>query len=232
MKPDLRLKGHDQEGYGLAWNPLNKGILLSGSDDQKACIWDISSATGNSVNVEPLINLNAAHGSIIEDVAWNNFDQNVFTTVGDDKKLKIWDMRDPKRPTSSIEGHVQEIMSVDCSPFDEFLLITGSADNTVAVWDMRNVKNKLFSLRAHTKDVNNVKFSKMQSNLLASSSHDRRVMVWDLSRIGKEQTAEEAEDGPPELLFIHGGHTDKVSDISWNLNERLMLASTADDNIL
>jgi len=165
-------------------------------------------------------------------VAWNNFDQNVFTTVGDDKKLKIWDMRDNKRPTSSIEGHVQEIMSVDCSPFDEFLLITGSADATVAVWDMRNVKNKLFSLRAHTKDVNNVKFSKMQSNLLASSSHDRRVMIWDLSRIGKEQTAEEAEDGPPELLFVHGGHTDKVSDISWNLNERLMLASAADDNII
>lgn len=83
-------------------------------------------------------------------------------------------------------------MSVDCSPFDEFLMITGSADSTVAVWDMRNVKTKLFSLRAHTKDVNNVRFSKMQSNLLASSSHDRRVMIWDLSKIGKEQTEEEA----------------------------------------
>ena len=48
----------------------------------------------------------------------------------------------------------------------------------------------------------------------------------------KEKSEEEKEDGPPELLFVHGGHTDRPSDISWNLNERLMLASTADDNIL
>lgn len=26
------------------------------------------------------------------------------------------------------------------------------------------------------------------------------------------QTPDEAEDGPPELLFIHGGHTSKVGD--------------------
>jgi histone-binding protein RBBP4 len=101
----LKLKGLDQEGYGLSWNPLKKGYLMSGSDDHKACIWDISAVTNNSVNVEPLVSLNAAHSSIIEDVAWNHFDQNIFTTIGDDKKMKIWDMRDPKRPTSSIEGH-------------------------------------------------------------------------------------------------------------------------------
>jgi hypothetical protein len=26
-------------------------------------------------------------------------------------------------------------------------------------------------------------------------------------------------DGPPELLFVHGGHTAKVSDFSWNPND-------------
>lgn len=96
---------------------------------------------------------------MVEDVAWNNFDEHVFISVGDDKKMRIWDIRDPSQPTISIEGHVQEIMSVDCSPFDQYLVCTGSADSTVAVWDMRNVKTKLFSLKAHTKDVNNVKFS-------------------------------------------------------------------------
>ena len=85
---------------------------------------------------------------------------------------------------NSIEGHVQEIMSVDTSPFDQYLVITGSADSTVAVWDMRNVKTKLFSLRGHSKDVHNVKFSSMQSNLLASSGQDRRIIIWDLSRFG------------------------------------------------
>jgi histone-binding protein RBBP4 len=42
VKPDLRLLGHNMEGYGLDWNPLQSGLLLSGSDDNRICIWDIN----------------------------------------------------------------------------------------------------------------------------------------------------------------------------------------------
>jgi histone-binding protein RBBP4 len=123
-------------------------------------------------------------------------------------------------------------MSVDYSPFDANLMITGSADRSVAVWDTRNTKAKLFSLRQHKDEVTQVKFSRQVCNMLASASSDRRTMIWDLSRCGMEQTEEEKKDGPPELVFIHGGHTAKVSDISWNLNERLMMATCAEDNVL
>lgn len=51
-------------------------------------------------------------------------------------------------------------------------------------------------------------------------------------RIDEEQTAEDAEDGPPELLFIHGGHTSKISDFSWNPCEDWVISSVAEDNIL
>ena len=57
-------------------------------------------------------------------------------------------------------------------------------------------------------------------------------MIWDLSRFDTPQTKEEELDGPPELLFVHGGHTDRISDFGWNMNERLMIASVADDNAL
>ncbi len=46
------------------------------------------------------------------------------------------------------------------------------------------------------------------------------------------QTPEDAEDGPPELLFIHGGHTSKISDLAWNPNDDWVVASVAEDNIL
>ena len=41
-----------------------------------------------------------------------------------------------------------------------------------------------------------------------------------------------AKDGPPELLFIHGGHTSKISDFAWNGNDDWVVASVAEDNIL
>lgn len=31
--PDLRLRGHQKEGYGLSWNSNLSGHLLSASDD-------------------------------------------------------------------------------------------------------------------------------------------------------------------------------------------------------
>jgi hypothetical protein len=46
------------------------------------------------------------------------------------------------------------------------------------------------------------------------------------------QTNEDAEDGPPELLFIHGGHTSKISDFAWNPSDDWVIASVAEDNIL
>ena len=105
-------------------------------------------------------------------------------------------------------------------------------------------------------------WSPFSETILGSASSDRRMHVWDLSKIGEEQATpsprparpsplslvsrrlshrraspppqspEDAEDGPPELLFIHGGHTSKVSDFGWNPNEPWIIASVADDNVL
>lgn len=71
-----------------------------------------------------------------------------------------------------------------------------------------------------------------ESSILAASSSDRRVNFWDLSRVGAEQTPVKWEDGCPEMLFKHGGHTDQISDFSWNSNEPWVMCSASDDNII
>jgi len=38
VKPQLKLGGHTKEGYGLAWNPNQESVLLSGADDQKVSL--------------------------------------------------------------------------------------------------------------------------------------------------------------------------------------------------
>jgi histone-binding protein RBBP4 len=66
--------------------------------------------------------------------------------------------------------------------------------------------------------------------MFASCSEDRRVNVWDLSKLGDTLKPEDQADGPPELLFVHGGHRGKVCDFSWNFNNNMYLASTEDEN--
>lgn len=45
--PDLRLRGHSTEGYGLSWSTFKEGHLLSGSDDAQICLWDINATPKN-----------------------------------------------------------------------------------------------------------------------------------------------------------------------------------------
>ena len=232
FNPELRLMGQKKEGFGLSWNYRKKGLLLAASHDGTICMWDIESAPKLYESIEPIGRFED-HIGAIEDVAWSKYHEYVFASVGDDKRLLLWDTRkESKKPTHQIEAHSGEVLSLDFNPFNEYLLATSSADKTAAVWDLRNLTCKQCSLKQHQDEVSGVTWAPFNEAILASSSQDRRIFVWDLSRVGKEQTSEEASEGPPELLFIHGGHTSKVMDMSWNPNEELVMASVADDNVL
>jgi histone-binding protein RBBP4 len=121
-----------------------------------------------------------------------------------------WDTRNPDTTKASqavIEAHNGEINTVAFSPQSEFLLVTGGADQNINLWDNRNLSNKLHCLQSHQDELTSLAWSPFHPTVFCSGSSDRRINIWDLSKIGEEQTPDDAEDGPPELLFIHGGHT-------------------------
>jgi len=166
------------------------------------------------------------------------------------------------KPSHTVDAHTAEVNCLSFNPYSEFILATGSADKvsfrifvddffaydfcvrvvdfiflfvslqTVALWDLRNLKLKLHSFESHKDEIFQVQWSPHNETILASSGTDRRLHVWDLSKIGEEQSPEDSEDGPPELLFIHGGHTAKISDFSWNPNEPWVICSVSEDNIM
>ncbi|CAA0807733.1 WD-40 repeat-containing protein MSI2 [Striga hermonthica] len=227
--PDLRLTGHDKEGYGLSWSTFKEGYLLSGSNDCKICLWDISAMPQEKV-------LDAkftyeGHENVVEDVAWHLKNENLFGSVGDDCKLMIWDMRTNKFQ-QSVVVHEKEVNYLSFNPFNEYVLATASSDSTVGLFDMRNLSSPLHALSSHMEEVFQVEWDPNHETILASSADDRRLMVWDLNRVGDEQLEGEAEDGPPELLFSHGGHKAKISNFSWNKNEPWVISSVAEDNTL
>ncbi|PSC71192.1 WD-40 repeat-containing MSI1 [Micractinium conductrix] len=233
-KPDLRLTGHKNEGYGLSWSAQREGYLLSGSDDAQICVWDVKAGAAQSNKSLPALHIFQGHLGVVEDVAWHPCHHDLFGSVGDDRKLVIWDLRKPSNAAQDkeVEAHTAEVNCLAFNPFNEYVVATGSADKTVALWDMRNMTSKLHLFERHEEEVFQVGWSPHNETILASSGADRRLMVWDLSRIGEEQTPEDAEDGPPELLFIHGGHTAKISDFAWNGGDEWVVASVAEDNIL
>lgn len=92
------------------------------------------------------------------------------------------------------------------------------------------MNKSIHTFESHSDDVVKVEFSPHSSNYFASCGLDRRVIIWDILKIGSEVSAEDAQDGPPELMFIHGGHRGKVPDVSWNLNTEFMLSSVEEEN--
>ena len=135
--------------------------------------------------------------------------------MGDDGSLSLYDLRQDS-PATTVSLHSKEANVLKFSPFDSNLFLSASSDNTAALWDYRFMHHPLHVLEGHVNGVFSGAWSPFMRNVVATAGMDRRVIVWDLSRIGQEQTAEEAEDGPAELLFVHGGHLSRVNDISWN----------------
>lgn len=134
VRPNMRLLGHRSEGYGLAWNPTQEGLLLSGSDDGVICVWDVNRADSSSV--EPTEKWDGFHlGQAVDDVCWSWACESVYYSVGDDRQVLVWDRRQ-EGPAMGIEqAHTQEIMCVDTTPFDGNLVLTGSMDSQVKLWD-------------------------------------------------------------------------------------------------
>lgn len=229
------LKGHSAEGFALAWNPTENGLIASGADDGLICLWDVVNASSTSDTI-PLLSLVGGHTKPVEAIAWNHFNSANLLSVGDDSRIVFWDTRSSEgKPFSVIENAHNncDVNSVTTSPFTEFLFATAGGNKTVCLWDNRNTSTPIYTLEgAHTGEITNVNWSPFSEHILASSGTDRRVVVWDLSRIGDELTSDEANDGPPEVLFMHSGHTGRVNDFAFNQNNEWTFASVADDNIL
>ena len=78
------------------------------------------------------------------------------------------------------------------------------------------------------------RFNGIQTFLQALLRHlvTEKSLCMKGSRIGEEQNEEDAHAGPPEMLFLHSGHTAKVEDLSFRKGDGWLCATVSDDNIV
>ena len=96
VRPLVRCKGHEKEGYGLAWSPHTAGRLASAGDDKLVCVFDVetgpaeaaagsggaaaSSGADRSASVRV-----TGHSDVVEDVSWHRFTPDLLGSCGDDQ---------------------------------------------------------------------------------------------------------------------------------------------------
>lgn len=211
------LKGHEAEGYGLGWNPNEEGILATGAEDSTVRLWyaidsvasflfltvdrDLKKDFSQSSKEISPTSTWSKHTAAVNDVHFHPLHKFWIGAASDDLSFSIIDTRQPvdKAAISHTEAHTDAVNAIAFHPGFEPILATGSADKSIGLWDLRNLKKKLHSLDIHKDSVVGLEWHPHEKSILASSSYDRRVCVWDLTRIGEEQTPEDAEEGPPEL---------------------------------
>eukprot|EP01001_Neometanema_parovale_P002636 NODE_1327_length_1779_cov_106.653382_g1260_i0.p1 GENE.NODE_1327_length_1779_cov_106.653382_g1260_i0~~NODE_1327_length_1779_cov_106.653382_g1260_i0.p1 ORF type:complete len:530 (-),score=126.59 NODE_1327_length_1779_cov_106.653382_g1260_i0:101-1690(-) len=233
--PMAVMAGTEDEGYALAWNAMREGYLISA--DAVVCVWDVNGAGADKPHAA-IFSDKTAHTDVIEDACWVDVEH--FVTVADDNTMKLWDLRTKQvAQTAVYNNHLNVVRCQPVSTAANGKIICGASDGAVLLFDTRKMSGNappLHKFELHKDEVFVLNFAPFDSNVFVSAGYDTRVVCWDMARMGRTQDAEDAEEGiPVEIVCQHGGHTNRVLDVSWNPNEGedWVLASTQEGrNIL
>ncbi|RKP31773.1 WD40 repeat-like protein [Metschnikowia bicuspidata] len=227
-----------ESGYCLSWSAHEKGRLITALANSTIAVRDVF-RTGD----DAVLGSTDPHAAGVNDVSWHCFDASVFAAVTEDDRMMLYDARaaggavlsfHSQRGSSERSG----INALAFSPFSRNLVALGGANSNISLVDLRMLsKNSgaqglLHTMMGHGDGISCMGFSTHVDGVLATGSQDRRVIIWDLSKIGEEQSQEDAEDGSPEIFMMHAGHTGAITDFSWCPFAKWTLATLADDNIV
>lgn len=226
---------HKKDVFDISWSPHQEALLASVSADGTAAVWDTASASlKHSFAGSNAVGMAESIPAPINAVQFAPLNANELATAGDDRVINFWDLRSSlEKPTRAItDAHGMGVTTLEYSPHNEMLLATGSADGSVSLWDVRMSSASLLGLNVEAGQVNALKWSPSEESVFASGGVDSQVKVWDLSRNHQPETAGEEEEGPPELMFIHGGHMASISDIAWHPTLPWTICSVSEDSLV
>ncbi|EEB07351.1 CAF assembly factor complex subunit C [Schizosaccharomyces japonicus yFS275] len=231
------LNGHTEEGYGLAWNRLREGLLLTAANDGKVCEWDMENYTRSSHSVSP-VRVFSKHKAAVNDVEYHPQHVNVYATASDDGDCSICDTRTESQTVGKITftDSVRDGLpyAVAHHPVQATVIAIGT-ERCISLYDYRDTSrplrvvcmdaaslgpvDSLPSQITYPLGATSLAWSAFDSNRLYSACQSI-CSVWNFS----------LEEQP--LQFVHAGHKAEVSDLSVSLHEPDLVASVSQDNEL
>lgn len=206
---------HSEEGYAMAWSPASAGHLLTGDCAGKiyhwkphtnGCDWAVDQTSFEG------------HTASVEDVVWSPTQATVFGSCGADNTVRIWDIRQKKKPQITVVAHDADVNVIAWNPLGaQNLLLSGSDDASFKVWDLRKfgsaTPEPVAHFKWHTGPITSLEWHPTDVAMLAVSSADKQVTLWDMGleadddilsiTVGGGTAAAEAKKLPPQLLFVH-----------------------------
>lgn len=123
------LKGHEQDIYSLDFSRDGR-IIVSGSGDQTARIWDMD--TGKCLYVLTVGDVDLKDAGVTS-VAISP-DGRLVAAGSLDRMVRVWDTQTGQL-LEKLEGHKDSVYSVAFAP-DGKTLVSGSLDRTLKAWDL------------------------------------------------------------------------------------------------
>jgi len=217
-----RLHEHLQQVHKVDFNPLEGGILLSGSQDGTVRLWDLRSLQRSAMVCSSRDTFHGRSQSV-RHVKWSPTSTWTFAFSTDNGGLQRWDTRNNRIPLLKIHAHDGHCNTIDWHP-DGRHLATAGEDRTIKVWNMAPDEPRQkaqFTLRTPF-GVQNVRWrpscfmpdepeegSKHCTHIASSYRNYPVVHVWDLRR--------------PYIPFkeIHHTHNSGTTDMLWRTRDLL-----------
>ncbi|KAL0221245.1 hypothetical protein RCL1_001099 [Eukaryota sp. TZLM3-RCL] len=225
--PVFSLTGHIDEGFGLSWSNLDVPMLVSGGNDGRICVWDVSAAS-RGVSNPPLFSIDY-HQKPVEDVQFHPRSANVLASVADDGKFCIWDLRvDQYSKPRIIVRTSDELNTVAWNNFRDPIVSCSGKSKDVFLYDTRNCNRPLHAMKKHDAEIITSQWSPYDETVLVTADISGNVFMWDISAV-KDKAA---ENSLPELIFAHGGHESRVNDISFSPDISNLVMTCEDERVV
>ncbi|KAL6776764.1 hypothetical protein ACKKBF_B30830 [Auxenochlorella protothecoides x Auxenochlorella symbiontica] len=193
--------------------PLKRGspLLVSGSDDGTAKVWDLRSKRSVATFTEKYQVLA---------VAWSEAGDAVYTG-GIENVVRAWDLR-RGAPSLTLAGHADTVTGLATSP-DGAHLLSNSMDGTLRVWDVRPYAAQDRCQRVVTGHVHNFERNLLRcawspdGERVTAGSADRMVYVW------------RAADGA--VQYALPGHGGSVNEVVFHPTEPIVASASSDKTV-
>ena len=167
---DKKHPAHHSPVLKVRSSKKNQEKILSSSMDGQIKLWNVESTLSEVISFDK-------RNRAITDIAWNQYSDNSFTSVGEDCDIIVWDTRSFE--PSIIEKESICPLSISYNPLKEFEFVIGKEDGSIVIKDERKLNESIYTASLHQDAIYSVSWT--TNDYICSGGDDGVLSICDNS---------------------------------------------------